>query len=178
MFFENQQQLSAYFLQHCTLHGSKGQLTHRLLSAFLHGPIGQAGIRVRAVFQELFLLIDTREQALRALQLFKTPAAFSGSGHGDLVSVSDDHLIGLVQEMLVFQDRIDKLAETSPLRQIAVESLELLAKRHKDWTTARSQTSSASVLPDAKSTLDLRNWTPLRQMRRDAQGRLQLLKEG
>ena len=38
------------------------------------------------------------------------------------MSVSDDQLIGLVQEMLVFQDRIDKLAETSPLRQIAVES--------------------------------------------------------
>ena len=116
-------------------------------------------------------MIDTREQALRALQLFKTPAAISGSGHGDLVSVSDDQLIGLVQEMLVFQDSIDKLAETSPLRQIAVESLELLAKRHKDWTTARSQTSSASALPDANSTLGRRNWTPLRQMRRDAQGR-------
>ena len=173
MFFENQQQpeLSAYLIQHCTRHGSKGQLTHRLLSAFLHGPIGQAGIRLRAVFQELFLLIDTRERALRALQLFMTPAAISGSGHGDLVSVSDDQLIGLVQEMLVFQDRIDKLAETSPLRQIAVESLELLAKQHKDWTPARSQTSSASALPDANSTLGRRNWTPLRQMRRDAQGR-------
>ena len=41
------------------------------------------------------------------LQLFKTPDATSVSGHGDLVSVSDDQLICLDQEMLVLQDCID-----------------------------------------------------------------------
>ena len=74
-----------------------------------------------------------------AFQLFPTPAASLGHGHSDFVPVSDDQPLGLVQEKLVRKDSIDKLTEVSPLRQIAVNSLELLAKWHKDWTPARSQ---------------------------------------
>ena len=106
------------------------------MSAFIHDRFGQAGTRLRADFFEQLLLFDTREQALLALPLFQAPAASLGSGHSDFVLVSTDQLIGLVQEKLVRQDTIDKSTEVSPLRQITVDSLELLAKRHKDWKTS------------------------------------------
>ena len=90
-------------------------------------------------------MFDTRAQALLALQLFQTPAASLGYGHGDFVPVSDDQPLGLVQEKLVSQDSIDNLTGIWPVRQIAVDSVDLLAKWHKDWTPPRSQTSLASV---------------------------------
>ena len=80
-----------------------------------------------------------------ALQLFPTPAASLGHGHSDFVPVSDDQPLGLVQEKLVRQDSIENLTGVSPVRQIAVDSVDLLAKWHKDWTPPRSQTSLASV---------------------------------
>ena len=52
-----------------------------------------------------------------------------------------------------------------------------MAKRHKDWATARSHTSPAYVQHHAKFTLDQRNWTPLWQMRRDALGRFSLAQQ-
>ena len=122
------------------------------MSAFLHDLFGQEGTRLRAVFWEQFLLVDTQEQALLGLQLFQTPAASLGYGHGDFVPVSDNQPLGLVQEKLVSQDSIDNLTGIWPVRQIAVDSVDLLAKWHKNWTPARSQTSLASVrMPELSS---------------------------
>ena len=134
LFFQAQSRLAAFILQ--TSSRQSRAHNHRLLSALLNGPIGQAGTRLVSVLRDQGYLAVSLSDHVAAFSAFRSPPAVLGPALSSSVTVTDDMRIALADDII---DRTARLALISlhdhpELHAMATSSLAVRQRRYVQWT--------------------------------------------